>query len=219
VNRVIVVDDNSPDGTGQIADRLAAQLPGRVDVIHRAGKLGLGTAYIAGFRRALDLAATQVITMDADFSHQPDYIPALLRLSRHCDLVIGSRYVSGGGSRNWGILRQTLSRGANVVAHITLGLAACDCTAGFRCYQAGLLQAIDLDEIRSNGYSFLIEMLFLCQQMGASVDEIPIIFEDRRAGRSKISLAEIGKAWQAVVRLSASRLLGGKRSLSARKLI
>ena len=217
VDRAIIVDDDSPDGTGQIADRLAERRPGQVDVIHRAGKLGLGTAYIAGFRRAFDQSATRIITMDADFSHQPSYIPAMLRLSRNCDLVIGSRYVPGGGSRNWGVLRRALSRGANAVAHITLGLAPRDCTAGFRCYHADLLQAIDLDGIRSNGYSFLIEMLFLSQQMGASVGEIPIVFEDRRFGRSKISQAEIAKAWMTIGRLSARRLLGRPRPLSTRQ--
>jgi dolichol-phosphate mannosyltransferase len=211
VNRAVVVDDNSPDGTGEIADRLAEQRPAQVDVVHRAGKLGLGTAYIAGFRRAFAQGATRIFTMDADFSHQPGYIPAMLHLSESCDLVIGSRYVPGGGSRNWGIARRALSRGANAVAHITLGLGARDCTAGFRCYRADLLQAIDLDSIRSNGYSFLIEMLFLCQQMGASVGEIPIIFEDRRAGRSKISQREIAKAWRTVGRLSARRLQGRLR--------
>lgn len=208
VHRAVIVDDNSPDGTGRIADRLAKERPGQVDVIHRAGKSGLGTAYVAGYRRAFEHGATRIITMDADFSHQPGYIPAMLRLSQRCDLVIGSRYVPGGGSRNWGILRRALSRGANAVAHIVLGLTARDCTAGFRCYHADLLQAIDLDGIRSNGYSFLIEMLFLCQQMGASVGEVPIIFEDRRAGRSKISQGEIVKAWQTVARLGARRVLG-----------
>jgi glycosyltransferase involved in cell wall biosynthesis len=219
VDRVVIVDDNSPDGTGQIADRLVGQWLGRVDVVHRTGKLGLGTAYIAGFRRAFDQDATHIITMDADFSHQPGYIPAMLRLSRSHDLVIGSRYVSGGGSRNWGVSRRALSRGANAVAHITLGLTARDCTAGFRCYHADLLQAIDLDGIRSNGYSFLIEMLFLCQQMGARVGEVPIIFEDRRAGRSKISRAEIAKAWQTVARLSAHRLRGRTHPIATRKPI
>lgn len=214
VTRAVVVDDNSPDGTGQIAGRLAQQRPGQVDVIQRAGKLGLGTAYIAGYRRAFEYDATRIITMDADFSHQPGYIPAMLRLSQSHDLVIGSRYVPSGGSRNWGILRRALSRGANAVAHVTLGLTARDCTAGFRCYHADLLQAIDLDGIRSNGYSFLIEMLFLCQRMGASVGEVPIIFEDRRAGRSKISQAEIIKAWQTIARLSVRRLRGWERSAS-----
>ena len=156
--------------------------------------------------------------MDADFSHQPGYIPAMLRLGNTCDLVIGSRYVPGGGSRNWGILRRALSRGANAVAHLTLGLAARDCTAGFRCYQADLLQAIDLDGIRSNGYSFLIEMLFLCEQKDATVGEVPIIFEDRRAGRSKISQAEIVKAWQTIARLSVRRFQERLRASPARRV-
>ncbi|MBN1312193.1 MAG: polyprenol monophosphomannose synthase [Anaerolineae bacterium] len=208
VDRVVIVDDCSPDGTGQVAEGMVAREPNRVSVVHRAGKLGLGTAYIAGFRRAFDYGATRVITMDADFSHQPSYIPAMLRMSKSCDLVIGSRYVPGGGSRNWGISRRVLSRSANAIARITLGLAAHDCTAGFRCYDSELLQLIDLDVIRSNGYSFLVEMLFLCQKTGASVGEVPIIFEDRHFGRSKISYMEILKAWQTIVRLSAQRLRG-----------
>lgn len=211
VDCVVVVDDNSPDGTGQIANRLVEQRPGRIDIVHRSGKLGLGTAYIAGFRRAFDQGATHIVTMDADFSHDPTYLPAMLQLSGACDLVIGSRYVPGGGTRHWSIFRQALSRGANTVAHVALGLAARDCTAGFRCYHAELLQSIALDEIRSNGYSFLIEMLFLCQEIGARVGEVPIIFEDRRFGRSKISQAEIAKAWQTIGRLSMRRVQGRLR--------
>jgi glycosyltransferase involved in cell wall biosynthesis len=211
VNRAVVIDDDSPDGTGEIADRLAEQRPGQVDVIHRAGKLGLGTAYIAGFRRSFDEGASLIITMDADFSHQPGYIPAMLALSRSCDVVIGSRYVPGGGSRNWGIGRRALSRGANAVAHIALGLDARDCTAGFRCYHADLLQKIDMNRIRSSGYSFLIEMLFLCQELGARVGEVAIVFEDRRFGHSKISQVEIAKAWQTVARLFWRRLRGQLR--------
>jgi glycosyltransferase involved in cell wall biosynthesis len=208
VDRIIIVDDNSPDGTGEIADRLAKARPEQVDVIHRSGKAGLGTAYIAGFRRAFEMGAARVVTMDADFSHQPGYIPAMLRISKACDLVIGSRYVPGGGTRRWSIFRQALSRGANAVAHVALGLAARDCTAGFRCYNTRFLRAIDLDRIRSNGYSFLIELLYLCQVSGARVGEVPIIFEDRRAGKSKISQTEILKAWQTVGRLTVQRLRG-----------
>jgi dolichol-phosphate mannosyltransferase len=208
VNHIIVVDDNSPDGTGRIADQLAADHPGQIKVIHRAGKLGLGTAYIAGMRCALENGATHVFTMDADFSHHPGYIPAMIQMSDTCDLVIGSRYVPGGGTRNWGLSRRALSRGANLVAHITLGLAARDCTAGFRSYDANLLRAIDLDRIKSSGYSFLLEMLFICERKGAKVGEVPIIFQDRRFGQSKISQNEIWKAWQTIGRLSVQRVRG-----------
>ena len=209
VSGVIVVDDNSPDGTGQIADELAARH--KVQVIHRAGKLGLGTAYVAGFRRALEMEAERIMTMDADFSHHPSYIPAIVRKSDDCDLVIGSRYVPGGGTRNWGPHRQLLSRGANTFARLMLGLRAHDCTAGFRCYHRGLLQAVDLSGILSDGYSFLIELLYRCQQAGGEIGEVPIVFEDRRAGQSKISQAEIVKALFTVLRLSAERLAGRRR--------
>jgi dolichol-phosphate mannosyltransferase len=210
IDLAIVVDDNSPDGTAAIAGGLAAQHPGRVEVVRRPAKLGLGTAYVAGFRRAFERGAGRVITMDADFSHQPGYLPALLDLSERCDLVIGSRYVPGGGARNCSLFRRFLSRGANATARLALGLQAHDCTAGFRCYRTGLLMGIDLEGIRSSGYSFLIEMLYLCQQAGAVVGELPIVFVDRRHGRSKISQAEIVKAWQTVGRLSAHRLLNGR---------
>jgi len=216
IGRVVIVDDSSPDGTGQIADVLATERPDLVDVVHRADKMGLGTAYIAGFRKAFGHGAKRVITMDADFSHQPSYLPAMLNLSGNCDLVIGSRYVSGGGSKNWGIWRRVLSRGANMMARTALGLAAHDCTAGFRCYHSELLQAVDLDAIRSNGYSFLIEMLFCCQQLGATVGEVPIIFEERRLGRSKISRNEIAKALRTVAWLSVQRVHIQLRSVSTK---
>ena len=202
----INVDDNSPDGTGQAADAWAARYPERVQVVHRAGKLGLGTAYIAGFKRAFESDYDRILTMDADFSHHPRYIPAMLDLSRECDLVIGSRYVQGGGTLNCSARRKALSRGANTFAKVMLGLRAKDCTAGFRCYRRGVLQAIDLDSIRSNGYSFLIEMIYYVQRRGFSTGEVPIIFEDRRRGKSKISQAEVFRALQTVQRLSVKRL-------------
>jgi dolichol-phosphate mannosyltransferase len=203
---VINVDDNSPDGTGEVADAWAARYPDRVQVVHRAGKLGLGTAYIAGFQRALESDFDRIMTMDADFSHHPRYIPAMLDLSRERDLVIGSRYVPGGGTLNCTWKRKLLSQGANTFAKVMLGLSAKDCTAGFRCYRRGVLQAIDLDGIRSNGYSFLIEMIFYVQRRGFSIGETPIIFEDRRRGNSKISQSEVLRALQTVERLSVRRL-------------
>jgi dolichol-phosphate mannosyltransferase len=203
---VINVDDNSPDGTGAAADAWAARYPDRVQAVHRAGKLGLGTAYIAGFKRALEAGFDRIMTMDADFSHHPRYIPSLLDLSRAHDLVIGSRYVAGGGTLNCTAKRKALSQGANTFAKVMLGLRAQDCTAGFRCYRREVLQAIDLDGIRSNGYSFLIEMIFYVQRRGFSIGEVPIIFEDRRRGTSKISRNEVIRALQTVERLSVRRV-------------
>jgi dolichol-phosphate mannosyltransferase len=204
---VIVVDDNSPDGTGQLADEMAAR-DTRVHVIHRAGKLGLGTAYIAGFKWALSEGAERVVTMDADFSHHPRYVPALVALAEHYHVGIGSRYVPGGGvSQDWGGRRRFLSRGANLFARTALGLKAQDCTAGFRCYRREVLQSIELDRIFSNGYSFLIEMMYRCQRLGYSFGETPILFENRQQGSSKISQWEIYRAMQTVLRLSVSRLL------------
>ncbi|RME79353.1 MAG: polyprenol monophosphomannose synthase [Chloroflexi bacterium] len=203
---VVVVDDNSPDGTGQIADELARRSD-RVRVIHRAGKLGLGTAYVAGFKLALSEGAERLITMDADFSHDPSYIPALVALADHYHITIGSRYIPQGGVRNWELRRRFLSWGANTFARTLLGLKARDCTAGFRCYHREVLLNINLDSIFSNGYSFLVEMLFRCQRRGYTVGEIPIIFTNRARGASKISQQEIYKAMYTVLRLFVSRLI------------
>jgi glycosyltransferase involved in cell wall biosynthesis len=210
---VIIVDDNSPDGTGQLADELAAQ-NGRVQVVHRPGKLGLGTAYIAGFEQALaEEAVDQVVTMDADFSHNPRYIPALVSLTQQHHLSIGSRYVPGGGvTADWGVHRKFLSWGANHFTRLMLGLTAHDCTAGFRCYRREVLQSIELDRIFSNGYSFLIEMLYKCQRMGYRIGETPITFENRHRGDSKISQAEIFKAMYTVLRLAAARTVFRRRA-------
>ena len=206
---VLVVDDNSPDGTGRKADSWATQYPGRVHVVHRPGKLGLGTAYIAGFQTGLrDLKATKLMTMDADFSHHPRYIPAMFELSLGKDVVIGSRYVAGGGSRNCSWKRVYLSKGANFVARTLLGLHAHDATAGFRLYRREVLESIALDQIFSSGYSFLIEMLFMCERRGWEIGEVPIIFEDRRKGTTKISRNEVFKAMYTVLRLFLRRLAG-----------
>lgn len=204
---VIVVDDNSPDGTGVIADELATS-NSHVLVIHRPGKLGLGTAYIAGFRLALSMGAECILTMDADFSHHPRYVPDLVAGSHEADLVIGSRYARGGGTRHCTLPRKMLSWGANAFARTVLWLQAMDCTAGFRCYRREVLESIDLDSIFSDGYSFLIEMLYRVQRQGWRVTEVPIIFENRRRGASKISRQEILKAFYTVVRLGAERLSG-----------
>lgn len=201
---VVVVDDNSPDGTGRLADALAER-DERVQVIHRSAKLGLGTAYIAGFRLALQRGYDYALTMDADFSHSPRYLPALLGLMAECDLAIGSRYVPGGGATGCSAFRVLLSRGANALARSVLGLKAHDCTAGFRCYRTAVLRAIDLDTIFSNGYSFLVEMITRCQRRGFAIAELPIVFENRRLGSSKISRREIGKSIYTILRLRFSR--------------
>jgi dolichol-phosphate mannosyltransferase len=210
---VVVVDDNSPDGTGQLVDALAARDP-RVHGVHRPSKLGLGTAHIAGMRHAFSLKLEPIITMDADFSHHPRYIPDLLAGLEDKDVMIGSRYVPGGGTRFFSVQRQFLSNGANAFARLMLGLKAKDCTAGFRAYRRPVLESLDLDRIFSNGYSFLIEVLFLCQRNGWNIGETPIIYEDRRAGKSKISKAEIFKATYTVLRLFVRR----GRMLTARAL-
>jgi dolichol-phosphate mannosyltransferase len=204
-SHVIIVDDNSPDGTGQLADGLAAQHLG-VGVVHRAGKLGLGTAHIAGMKAALDAGMEVILTMDADFSHHPRHIPDLLAALGRFDVVIGSRYVPGGGTRYCTLPRKALSHGANLFARTVLSLGAGDATAGFRGYRREVLESIALDEIVSNGYSFLIEMLYRCQRQGWSVGEVPIIFENRQRGASKISKTEILRAMQTVVRLGGERI-------------
>lgn len=206
---VVVVDDNSPDGTGDIADHLSRTYPDRVFVAHRKGKLGLGTAYLAGFKQGLERGADRLMTMDADFSHHPRYIPAMVETSRDgCDLVIGSRYVKGGDTPDFPLWRRVLSSGANTFARTMLGLRAHDATAGFRCYRREVLETLPLDAIFSSGYSFLIEMLYMVQRGGYSVGEVPIIFEDRKEGESKISQREIVKALYTVLRLTWRRIFG-----------
>jgi len=202
---VVIVDDNSPDGTGQVADMLAAR-SNRVQVIHRPGKLGLGTAYLAGFGRALERGYGYAITMDADFSHNPRYLPGLLALMDGYDVAIGSRYVRGGGSTGCTLPRVLLSRGANAFAKFMLGLKTYDCTAGFRCYKAGVLRAIELESIFSSGYSFLVEMVTRCERRGFAVGELPIIFDNRRLGKSKVSRVEILKSVYTIFRLRFSWL-------------
>lgn len=204
---VIVVDDNSPDGTGDVVAALAAQ-DKRIQVIRRAEKLGLGTAYIAGMKLGLQGDFTHIMTMDADFSHHPRYIPPMVALARdhQMDVVIGSRYIPGGGTSLWGWDRILLSWGANRIAKTSLGLRPNDCTAGFRLYRREVLESIDLDAIFSNGYSFLLEMLYKVQRQGWQVGEIPIIFADRQRGDSKISRNEIFRAGYTVLRLSRDRL-------------
>lgn len=185
--RVLVVDDGSPDGTGSLVAALARTEP-RVGLLARSHKQGLGSAYIAGFRRALAEGAEFIFEMDADFSHDPRYLPDLLRAAEGgADLVIGSRYVPGGGTTDWGLGRKVISRGGNVYAGLILGLPVADATGGFRCYRRRALEALNLGAVQSNGYAFQIEMAFRVLQAGLKVAEVPIIFPDRRVGKSKMS--------------------------------
>jgi glycosyltransferase involved in cell wall biosynthesis len=203
---VLVVDDNSPDGTGALADELAAADKG-VAVLHRAGKLGLGTAYKVGFAFGLDHDYQYICTMDADFSHSPASVPALIAKAQSgYDMVVGSRYVPGGSVVGWSSLRKLTSFTANWLAHWFLGVATRDCTAGFRCYRRAVLETIPLDTVFSGGYSFLIEMAFLCQQAGFRIGEVPITFVNRTQGASKISQTEIYKAMYTLVRLRTRAL-------------
>ncbi len=201
---VVVVDDHSPDGTGELVKAMADRDP-RVHGIHRPAKLGLGTAYVAGFRFGLACGYERILTMDADFSHDPAHVPALIERSREADMVIGSRYVPGGEVVDSPWHRRLLSRGANRLARTLLGLAPRDVTAGFRCYRPQALEAIAPETIRAEGYAFLIEITYRVQRAGFRIAEVPIRFRDRRYGRSKVSRREIGRALWTVLRLSLDR--------------
>jgi dolichol-phosphate mannosyltransferase len=185
-HRILVVDDNSPDGTGAIADALAAELP-TVEVLHRPFKDGLGHAYRAGFAHALAAGAELVIEMDADFSHDPRYLRGLVEASSDAHLVLGSRYVPGGGVRDWGLLRRMVSRGGGLYARAVLRVNVHDLTGGFKCIRREVLEAIDLDTVRADGYVFQIEVTYRALIAGFKVSEVPIVFEDRKAGTSKMS--------------------------------
>jgi dolichol-phosphate mannosyltransferase len=183
---ILIVDDNSPDGTGEIADRLSDEFP-EVHVRHRPGKQGLGPAYRYGFGEALDMGATCVFEMDADYSHNPGYIPQFLSAIGDHDLVIGSRYVKGGGVENWGFSRKLISRGGNIFANLCTGLKVKDMTSGYRCYRSDVLKAVDLSRISASGYGFQVEIAYVCTLLGFDVFELPIIFTDRCEGESKMS--------------------------------
>jgi dolichol-phosphate mannosyltransferase len=190
---VLIVDDSSPDGTGEVADRLAAEGPG-LSVLHRPRKEGLGPAYIAGFRRALAEGAGLVLEMDSDFSHDPGYLPALLEASERADLVIGSRYVPGGGVGDWTPLRRAISRGGSAYARLVLGLSVRDLTAGFKCFRREVLEAIDLAAVTSRGYAFQVELTYRAIQLGFGVAEVPIVFRERRKGSSKMGHSIVAEA-------------------------
>ncbi len=205
--RILVIVDNSPDGTGEIADRLAAERED-VDVLHRSRKEGLGPAYLDGFRRALDLGADLVFEMDCDFSHDPADVPRLAAAAVDADLVLGSRYVTGGGTRNWGLLRRVISRGGSLYAQILLGLRVRDLTGGFKCYRRAVLETIDLDAIRSRGYAFQIETTYRALRKDFRVVEVPIVFADREVGGSKMSRSIVLEAIWKVPALRLAAALG-----------
>jgi dolichol-phosphate mannosyltransferase len=202
-HRILIVDDGSPDGTGAIADRLAEEL-GDVEVLHRTQKTGLGHAYLAGFAHALVGGAELVCEMDADFSHDPRYLPDLLGAAADADLVLGSRYVDGGGVRNWGMLRRIVSRGGGLYARTILGVDIHDLTGGFKCIRREVLEAIDLESIRAEGYVFQIEITYRALLAGFRVREVPITFRDRTAGTSKMSARIAAEAIWLVPRLRRS---------------
>jgi dolichol-phosphate mannosyltransferase len=213
--RILIVDDNSPDGTGAIADSLASELPA-VEVLHRAAKAGLGQAYLAGFARALEGGAELVIEMDADFSHDPRYLGDLLAAAEDADLVLGSRYVRGGGVRNWGLLRRLVSRGGGIYARLILRVQIHDLTGGFKCIRREVLEAIDLPSVRAEGYVFQIEVTYRAILAGFKVREVPIVFSDRTAGSSKMSSRIAIEAMWLVPRLRRSARVAIEQVASVR---
>jgi dolichol-phosphate mannosyltransferase len=206
--RVLVIDDNSPDGTGELADRLAREL-GYVDVLHRERKEGLGPAYLAGFRRALAGGAELVLEMDCDFSHDPKDVPRLIAaVEQGADVALGSRYVPGGGVRNWGALRRFISAGGSLYARLLLGVPVRDLTGGFKCFRRAVLETIDLDAISARGYAFQIETTFRALRAGFRVVEVPITFADREVGGSKMSRTIVLEAIWRVPALRMAALRG-----------
>ena len=196
---ILVVDDNSPDGTGQVAEELRLKYPGRVEVLHRGRKLGLGTAYVTGFAHALAQGADYIFEMDADFSHPPEMVRTFLQKIVDCDVVVGSRYTLGGAlDPKWSLWRRFLSWGGNVYARLVTGLKVRDTTAGFKCFRRQVLESLDLSRIHSDGYAFQVEMAYLCQKKGFRVVEVPITFLDRTHGQSKMSFRII---WEAMWRV------------------
>ena len=202
-HRVLIVDDSSPDGTGRIADELAARYAGVVEVLHRPGKEGLGRAYLAGFSRALDAGAELVLEMDADFSHAPADLPRVIAAAADADLVLGSRYVRGGGVSDWGLARRLLSRGGSLYARLMLRVPVRDLTGGFKCFRRRVLETLDLEAVHADGYGFPIELTYRALRAGFRVVELPIVFSERRAGSSKMT-ARI--ALEAVWKVPALRL-------------
>lgn len=204
---VLVIDDNSPDGTGQVADELALS-DSRVRVQHRAGKLGLGTAILAGFRYAFEHNYDFVLNMDADFSHHPRHLPAITELTSRCDVAIGSRYVPGGYAVGWSLTRHLMSRSINLYARWFLWLSTKDNSGSYRAYRISKLRELDLDRVRARGYAFQEEILYRCRRVGCSMVETPIVFEDRRYGQSKINYKEVLAALWVIFRLAIDNIAG-----------
>ena len=203
--RVLVVDDQSPDGTGAVADGLVAQYPGRVEVMHRTGRRGLGRSYIDGIKQAIHEPVDLICQMDADFSHDPARLPALMAATRDADVAIGSRYIPGGAIENWPMRRLLLSRFANIYVRLITRLTARDCTSGFRCWRRDTLAALPLDGFVSDGYSFIVEMLYAASIRGARIAEVPITYVERRQGQSKMSQSVILESAVTPWRLIATR--------------
>jgi dolichol-phosphate mannosyltransferase len=202
--RVLVVDDQSPDGTGAIADALAEQYAGRVDVLHRTGRRGLGRSYVDGMKRAIRADVDVVCQMDADFSHNPAHLPELIAAAATADLVVGARYIRGGRVVNWPLRRLLLSRFANWYVHLVTRLRTRDCTSGYRCWRREALASLPLDSVQSDGYSFMIEMLFLAERRGLRIVEVPITFVERQQGESKLSKAVLVESAITPWRLAAT---------------
>ena len=204
---LLVIDDNSPDGTGRLADELATQNP-RLHVLHRPGKLGLGTAILAGMRYALENDYDLFVNMDADFSHHPRYLPALLDGMEGHDVMIGSRYVPGGGSENWPLRRRLISRSVNALVGLLMRIPARDCSGAYRCYRLATLRQAQLERVRSRGYSFQQEVLYRCRRAGARIGETPIVFENRRAGKSKVNIGEAVRSMAMLLRIGLPAFFG-----------
>jgi dolichol-phosphate mannosyltransferase len=204
---ILVTDDNSPDGTGELADRLAAADP-RIHVNHRPGKLGLGTAILAGMRYAMEHHYDYFMSMDADYSHHPRYLPAMVAGMKDRDIMIGSRYVPGGGTANWPLSRRFMSGGINVLVRLLMRISARDTSGGFRCYRVAKLRQTNLDHLLSHGYSFQEEVLYRCRQANSKIGETPIIFEDRRAGSSKVDPREVVRSLAVIVFLGLQAMFG-----------
>lgn len=204
---ILIIDDNSPDGTGQLADELVRDDP-RIHVLHRPGKLGLGTAILAAMRYAMDHDYDLLVNMDADFSHHPRYLPALLAGMKHNDVMIGSRYVPGGGAVNWPLSRRLMSRGVNTYVRLFLRIPAHDTSGAYRCYRVSKLRETDLENLLSRGYSFQQEILYRCRKARSRMGETPILFENRRAGASKVNPREAARSIAVLLRLGLRALFG-----------
>jgi dolichol-phosphate mannosyltransferase len=204
---VLITDDSSPDGTGRVADELAAADP-RVHVLHRPAKLGLGTAILAAMRFALERGYDYFVNMDADFSHDPRYLPAMLAGMQRCDVMIGSRYIRGGGAVDWPLSRRLMSRGVNVVARLLMGIPARDTSGGYRCYRVATLRRTELGRLISRGYSFQQEVLYRCRRAGGRIGETPIVFQNRKAGKSKVNPREAARSMAIIVWVGLGAMFG-----------